>query len=340
MDYHFILEKLLIRQDLTKNEMHSVMHSIMAGELTESQIGAFLAAIRSKAICHDEIVGAAEVMRSLSIKVTAADSPHLIDTCGTGGDGKQTFNISTAAAFVAAVGGAKVAKHGNRSVSSNSGSADLLKEAGANIQLSPHNITEAIKELGFGFIFAPLHHQAMKYVAPIRQELKVRTMFNMLGPLTNPAGCKKQIIGVFSKEMLPTYAAALKELKAKHVLVVHSADGLDEISPAGITYCAELKEGKISEYEIVPEDFGMVNHPLSTISADSISASFIKVKGALNNQDPAAADTVALNAGAALYIAGINSSIKDGIANAKDIIASQNAMQLLNKYVSWSQKAS
>ena len=321
--------------------MHEVMQSIMQGELSAAQIGAFLAAMRSKGVSASELSAAVKVLRALSTKIplSASASPHLIDTCGTGGDGKQTFNISTAVAFVAAAGGAKVAKHGNKSVSSSSGSADLLKQAGANLEISPEAIAKSIEDIGFGFIFAPLHHQAMKYVAPIRQELKVRTIFNMLGPLTNPAGCKRQVIGVFAKEMLPLYAAALQELGAEHALIVHSADGMDEISPAASTYCVELKGKDISEYQIEAKDFGLNNHPLSSISCDSATTSLAMVKGALVNEHAAAATTVALNAGAALYIAGISDSIKTGVAKAQEIIASGAALKLLDDYVKWSQSA-
>ena len=331
------LEKILQGRDLGSQEMSELMRGIMSGSLSQAMIAAFLAAMRAKDITAEELSSAAKVMRDFSIKVEVADKEHLLDTCGSGGDGANTFNISTASALVAAAGGAKVAKHGNKAVSSCSGSADLLSAAGVKLELRPEQISQAINKFGFGFIFAPLHHSAMKHVAPVRQELKVRTMFNMLGPLTNPAGCLRQLIGIFSKEYLRLYAETLKQLGSSRVLVVHSADGLDEISPADKTYCAELKDGKIKEYEISPESFGVETYKLEDIKSNSLEASLIKVKDGLAGKDKAAAATIALNSGAAFYIVGISDSIKDGVDLAWEIIDQGAAGKKLKEYTTWSQ---
>ena len=334
-----ILEELLQGKDLGEEQMTAVMKDIMGGNLSQPRLAAFLMAMRAKDITAAELSAAAQVMRSFATQVSVASKENLVDTCGSGGDGANTFNISTAVAFVVAAGGAKVAKHGNKAVSSASGSADLLDAAGVNLQLDSTKVGEGIDKLGFGFIFAPLHHGAMKHVAPVRQELKVRTMFNMLGPLTNPAGCLRQLIGIFSPHYLRLYAETLQKLGSEHVLVVHSNDGLDEISCAAPTRCVELKDGKISEYEISPKDFGEQDYPLDAITCDSVEASLAKVKAGLTGEDEAAASIIALNAGAALYVAGINPSIKEGVAQARQLIKQGDALKKLEEYAAWSQSA-
>lgn len=335
-DFPKILETLLQGNDLSTGEMSAVMKSTMSGELSQVQLAAFLAAMRCKEINTIELSSAAKVMRSFATQVKLNSQQHVLDTCGSGGDSANTFNISTASAFVAAAGGAKVAKHGNKAVSSSSGSADVLVAAGAKLELSPEQVAEAIDTIGFGFIFAPLHHSAMKHVAPVRQELRVRTMFNMLGPLTNPAGCLRQVVGIFSPTYVRLYAETLQELGSEHVIVVHSEDGLDEISCAATTHCAELKDGKISEYDISPEDFGLTRHKLDDIKSDSIEASLTKIKAGLISKDEAAATTIALNAGAGLYVAGISDSIKEGVTLALQLIQQGTALKKLADYVAWS----
>ncbi|MCH9665011.1 MAG: anthranilate phosphoribosyltransferase [Gammaproteobacteria bacterium] len=335
-NYSEILEGLLRKNNLSENGMTTVMQSIMDGELSQAQLAAFLLAMRVKGITAVELSSAAQVMRSLAVQVEVTADDRLIDTCGSGGDGIGTFNISTAAAFVAAAGGAKVAKHGNKAVSSSSGSADLLIAAGANLDLAPEQIAEGIDKLGFGFIFAPMHHQAMKHVAPVRQELKIRTMFNMLGPLTNPASCRRQIIGIFSQDYLRLYAETLQKLGSEHVLVVHSAEGLDEISNSATTYCAELKNGKIREFMINPKLLGLPAYDLELIKSTKVEDSLAKVRQGLAGTDKAAAAIIAANAGAALYVAGKATTLTEGVAQAKDIIAEGTAAKLLQEYVDWS----
>lgn len=335
-NYSDILEGLLSNNNLSEAGMTQVMEAIMQQKVSHAQLGALLVALRVKGLTAIELSSAAQVMRNMAVKVDIPVTDNLIDTCGSGGDGIGTFNISTASAFVAAAGGAKVAKHGNRAVSSSSGSADLLKAAGVNLELSPEKIAQGIEKFGFGFIFAPMHHQAMKHVAPVRNELKIRTMFNMLGPLTNPAACRRQVIGIFSQDYLNLYAETLLKLGSEHVLIVHSTDGLDEISCASSTHCVELKDGKIKEFMISPETFGLPVYDLEQIKSSSVAESLAKVKRGLTNTDKAAAAIVSMNAGAALYVAGIEKSLEDGVSKAQEIIAQGKAATLVQEYAEWS----
>lgn len=327
-----VLNKLVGGQDLSSAEAEASMRSIMAGEATSAQIAAFLVALRMKGETHDEIAAATRVMRSL---MTPVDLPteHLTDIVGTGGDHSSTFNVSTAASFVAAVGGARVAKHGNRSVSSKSGSADLLETAGARLDLGPDQVRQCVEQLGIGFMFAPMHHAAMKHAAPVRRELGMRTLFNLLGPLTNPARAPHQVLGVFDRRWLESLARVLGELGSKHVLVVHALDGLDELSIAAPSQIAELNQGEVRVYSIAPEDFGIPRNSIAGVKVDSPTASLAIVRAVLGGQAGAAADFVALNAGAALYAADRAESLADGVAQAQSILASGAALQRLTQYV-------
>lgn len=329
-----VLNKLLEKQDLTANEMRDVMRSIMSGGATDAQIGGFLIALRCKGESIDEITAAAEVMRELATKVPVSGD-HVIDTCGTGGDGANTFNISTTSAFVVAAAGGQVAKHGNRSVSSSSGSADVLEEAGVNLNLSAEQVVQCVDKIGVGFLFAPKHHSAMKYAIGPRKEMGVRTLFNLLGPLSNPAGADNQLIGVFSSHWVEPLAHVLKKLGSNHVLIVNAEDGLDEISIASASNIAELKNGIISTYQITPEQFGLQRASLKSLSVDSAQSSLVMVKSVLNNQAGAAKDIVILNAGAAIYAANLVDTFEAGIDKAKQVIESGAAfekMELLIKY--------
>jgi anthranilate phosphoribosyltransferase len=324
---------LLDRQDLPREAMLSAMRTLMSGEYTPAQIAGFLIALRMKGESITEIAAAAEVMRELSTKVPLAGVEHLVDTCGTGGDGAHTFNISTAAAFVAAACGAKVAKHGGRSVSSTSGSADVLEALGVNVNLSPEKVAQAVKEIGVGFMFAPNHHSAMKHAAPVRKELGVRTLFNLLGPLTNPAGAPNQVLGVFDRALTGKLARSLQTLGSRHVLVVHAEEGLDELSLASPTFVAELKDGHVTEYELEPGVFGLPQTPASDMAVNSKSEAVDMLKAALENRHAGAAAIVALNAGAAVYVAGKAESLQSGVAKAISVIESGAAMAKLNAYI-------
>ena len=339
MNYEKTLNALLQNQDLSHDEMTWLMEAIMAGEICEVRLAALLVALHCKGETVTELSAAVQVMRSLCTRVEVPINEKLIDTCGTGGDHKQTFNVSTAAAFIAAVGGAQVAKHGNKSVSSNSGSADLLEAAGAELKLDSKTIAAAIKTLGFGFIFAPRHHQAMKYVAAVRKELGVRTMFNLLGPLSNPAGCQSQLIGLYSRDWLLPLARSLRQLGSKRVLLVHSADGMDEISPCAVSYAAELRNDEIREYEINPTEFGISIDSFASLQVSSIEESLARVRGILKGENEAGAALVSLNAGAALYVANISSSLAAGVKKAQEIISSGEAWTRLEDYVSFTQAA-
>ena len=334
MTYSQTLNQVVNGQNLSFDSMRAVMHQVMAGELTPAQIAGLLVALRIKGETVDEIAAAASVMRELSTKVSIQETVHLIDTCGTGGDGIQTFNVSTVSAFVAAAAGAKVAKHGGRSVSSTCGSADVLEALGVNVNQTPEQVASFVNQIGVGFMFAPNHHSAMKYSANVRRELGVRTMFNLLGPLTNPASAKRQVMGVFAKELTIKLAHVLQELGSEHVLVVCGADGMDEISFTGDTYIAELKNGKVSEYTVNPKQFGLPLHQLNSIqiqNADESKAMILDVlNGKIANEKQAAArDIVLLNAGAAIYIAGITDSLQDGISTAAQVIDSGQALAKL-----------
>jgi len=327
------LHKLIDRIDLSHDEMLDIMHQLMSGELTPVQIASILIALRMKGETVDEIVAAAEVMRELSIKVKVATDEHLIDTCGTGGDGIQTFNVSTVCAFVAAAAGAKVAKHGGRSVSSTCGSADVLEALGVNVNLSPEQVARCVNEIGIGFMFAPHYHSAMKHAAPVRRELGVRTLFNLLGPLTNPAGAKNQVMGVFDKNLTGKLARVLQRLGSKHVMVVHGADGMDEISFSGDTYVAELKDGTVTEYVLNPGQFGMSLHRAESIRVRNAEESKKIVLEVLEGNIGGARDIVLLNAGAAIYVAGLADSLQAGINQASVSIDNGNAKEKLKKLI-------
>lgn len=330
MDIQSALKKVIELQHLSEDEMTAVMQQIMTGQATPAQIGGFLIALRMKGETIDEITGAARVMRELATPVHV-DKAYLVDTCGTGGDGANTFNISTTAAFVVAAAGGHVAKHGNRSVSSSSGSADVLEAAGVKLDMSPEQVARCVDTLGVGFMFAPAHHGAMKHAIGPRKEMAVRTIFNVLGPLTNPAGAKRQVIGVFDKKWLRPLAETLHRLGSEHVMIVHAEDGLDEISIAAATDVAEMKQGKISEYQITPEQFGIERADIAAIGAASVEESLAMLKSVLSKEQGPAADIVALNAGAAIYVSGMAATLEQGVAQAQDAIGSGLAMAKLTE---------
>lgn len=330
------INAVLQRKDLTEDDMQSVMRTIMTGGATDAQIGGFLIGLRMKGETVSEITAAATVMRELAASVNV-DKKNLVDTCGTGGDSSGTFNISTASAFVVAAAGARVAKHGNRSISSKSGSADVLETAGVRLDLNPEQVAQCVNEVGVGFMFAPAHHGAMKYAIGPRKEMAVRTIFNVLGPLTNPASAPNQVLGVFSDELLEPMANVLQKLGSRHVLVVHARDGLDEISIGDKTEIAELKDGLVRRYSIQPEDFGMQRTPISEIRADSAEHSLEIIRHLLEDQPGPARDIVILNAGAAIYAAGVVDSLKQGVAKAAEVISSGEARNRLDKLIILSQ---
>jgi anthranilate phosphoribosyltransferase len=339
MGFKETLGQLLERQDLTHEAMLGVMHQVMGGELTQAQIAAFLIALRAKGETVDEIAAAAMVMRELSIKVDIEDSAHLIDTCGTGGDGIQTFNVSTVSAFVAAAAGAKVAKHGGRSVSSTCGSADVLEALGVNVNQTPQQVAASVNEIGIGFMFAPNHHSAMKHAAPVRRELGVRTLFNLLGPMTNPANAHRQVMGVFDQRLTTKLAKVLQQLGSEHVLVVHGADGMDEISFTGDTFVAELKNGQVTEYLINPAQWGLGLHDVKDIQIQNAEESKAMILAVLNGKPGAARDIVLLNAGAAIYVSGLVDTMQAGIEKAAAVIDSGAALQKLHQLISYSNQA-
>ena len=320
------------KRDLSAEEMSAAMHLIMTGEATPAQVGGFLIGLRMKGETIDEIAAAAGVMRELASKVEV-DKQHLVDTCGTGGDASGSFNISTASAIVVAAAGGKVAKHGNRSISSKSGSADVLETAGVNLEISPEKVADCVNEIGVGFMFAPLHHSAMKHAIGPRREMAVRTIFNVLGPLTNPAGAPNQVLGVFSKDLVEPLAHVLKQLGSEHVLVVHAEDGMDEISIATPTYVAELNNGEVNTYTIRPEDFGMTSADLELIRAADSAHSLEIIKGVFNNETGPAKDIVSLNAGAAIYAAGLTATLAEGIEKAQQVIASGSVAEKLKQLI-------
>jgi anthranilate phosphoribosyltransferase len=324
------------RRDLAEEEMTQVMRLIMTGEATPAQVGGFLVGLRMKGETIDEITAAANVMRELATRVDV-NKTHLVDTCGTGGDSSGSFNVSTASAIVAAAAGGRVAKHGNRSVSSKSGSADVLEQAGVNLEISAEQVAECVNEVGVGFMFAPLHHSAMKYAIGPRREMAVRTIFNVLGPLTNPAGAPNQVMGVFSKDLVEPLAQVLKRLGSEHVLVVHADDGMDEISISSDTFIAELKKGEVSSYTVKPEDFGMNRASLDQIHADDAADSLRIIKGVFDNEGGPAKDIVCLNAGASIYAAGLADSLKAGIEKATQVIAAGKATEKLEQLIAKTQ---
>ena len=334
------LQSLIDRKDFTHEQMLAVMRQVMSGELTPVQIASLLVGLRMKGETVDEISAAAEVMRELSSKVSVKDGAHLIDTCGTGGDGIQTFNVSTVSAFVAAAAGARVAKHGGRSVSSTCGSADVLEALGMNVNLTPAQVAKCVDEIGIGFMFAPNHHSAMRHAAPVRRELGVRTLFNLLGPLTNPAGAKRQVMGVFHRDLTGLLARVLQRLGSEHVLVVHGADGMDEISFAGDTYVAELKDGQVKEYVLNPQQFGLPLHDVQSIRVQNAEQSSQIALAVLGGETGPARDIVLLNAGAAIYVAGLVANLTAGIACASRVIDSGDAKNKLQQLIVLSQQMS
>jgi anthranilate phosphoribosyltransferase len=338
MEMQAAIAAVLSRRDLSGEEMQAVMRSIMTGQATAAQIGGFLVGLRMKGETVEEITAAARVMRELATPVHV-DSEHLVDTCGTGGDGAKTFNISTASAFVVAAAGGKVAKHGNRSISSNTGSADVLEAAGVNLDLSAQQVARCIQTVGVGFMFAPKHHGAMKYAIGPRREMGVRTIFNVLGPLTNPAGAPNQVLGVFSRDLLSTLAGVLKNLGSRHVLVVHARDGMDEISIAAPTDVAELKHGEISTYSVSPQDFGLSLQDPDSLTVNNAQESLAMINGVLENQTGPALDIVQLNAAAAIYAAGLAESLALGLQLARRVIANGTAKAKFSEFVEFTRKA-
>ncbi|TAK90402.1 MAG: anthranilate phosphoribosyltransferase [Burkholderiaceae bacterium] len=331
------LAQLIDGKELVHDDMLALMRRIMGGEVAPPLIAGLLIALRLKKETVGEVAAAAQVMRELAAKVNVVDRTHLVDIVGTGGDASHTFNISTTCMFVAAGAGARVAKHGGRSVSSKSGAADVLEALGVNIMLSPAQVAESLQQVGIGFMFAPNHHSAMKYAAPVRRELGVRTMFNILGPLTNPAGATRQLLGVYAPELVGLMVRVLQKLGSEHVLVVHGKNGMDEISPAGPTLVGELRSGEVHEYEIHPEQFGFPLHDLTSLKVADADESKEVVLTVLHGEMGAARDTVLLNAGAALYVAGVADSIADGIERARHSIDSGAAKITLDSLVRFTQ---
>ncbi len=332
MDMQAAIKAVTEKQDLSGAEMSAVMRLIMTGAATPAQIGGFLVGLRMKGESIDEIAAAASVMRELSTKVEVNKS-HLVDTCGTGGDASGSFNISTASAIVVAAAGGRVAKHGNRSISSKSGSADVLEAAGVKLDITPAQVADCVNEIGVGFMFAPKHHSAMKHAIGPRREMGVRTLFNILGPLTNPATAPNQVLGVFSQTLVEPLAQVLKKLGSEHVLVVHAEDGLDEISIASPTLIAELKRGEVSVYTIQPEDFGYHRSSLASVCARDAEDSLNIIRSVFANITGAAKDIVCLNAGAAIYVAGLSQSLKAGVKLAEEAIVSGGAAHKLDQLI-------
>ena len=327
------LTRLIEQREIFYDEMLSLMRQIMSGEVTQAQIAGILVGLRVKKETIGEISAAAQVMREFAAKVPVTNRNHLVDTCGTGGDAAHTFNISTASALVAAAAGARVAKHGGRSVSSTCGSADVLEALGVNLSLTPEQVGQCIGQIGIGFMFAPNFHGAMKYAAPVRRELGVRTIFNVLGPLTNPAGADNQVMGVFHQDLVGIQARVLQRLGSRHVLVVHGADGMDEISISDGTYIAELKDSNVSEYTVHPDLFGLTTAPLNMLRVANIDEAQEKLMSVLNNEVGAARDIVQLNAGAAIYVAGLARTLEEGVANADQVISSGAAKSKLDQLI-------
>ena len=327
------LTRVIEHREIFREEMLSLMRAIMSGEVSPTLIAAIITGLRVKKETIGEIAAAAEVMRDFATKVPVADGPDLIDTCGTGGDSAHTFNISTAAMFVAAAAGARIAKHGGRSVSSKSGSADVLEALGVNINLKPEQVARSIQEVGVGFMFAPNHHGAMKHAAPIRRELGVKTIFNILGPLTNPAGAKQQVMGVFHPDLVGIQARVLGRLGSRRVMIVHGLEGLDELSISGPTMIGELKDGNVREYMLAPQEVGLKLHNAAAIRVESVEQSKAMVLAALGNEAGAARDVVALNAGASIYVAGLAPTVAAGVQKALGVLQSGAARKKLDAFV-------
>jgi anthranilate phosphoribosyltransferase len=332
------IQRTVEHREIFHDEMLHIMRQIMRGELTPAQIAGFIIGLRVKKETVGEIAAAAQVMREFATMVPLKDHQHVVDVVGTGGDGAHTFNISTAATFVSAAAGARVAKHGNRSVSSRSGSADVLEALGARLELSPEQIASSIETVGVGFMFAPSHHPAMKHAAPVRKELGVRTIFNILGPLTNPAGAQSQLLGVFHPDLVGIQTRVLQRLGARHVMVVYGRDGLDEISISGPTLVGELVKGEVRENELHPSQFGLEVYDRRAIQVSSVEESKQMILAVLENQPGPALNIVALNAGAALYVAGVAKSMENGIERARKAIAKGEARQKLDDFIAFTQK--
>ncbi|HTQ76395.1 MAG TPA: anthranilate phosphoribosyltransferase [Burkholderiales bacterium] len=333
------IQRTVEHREVFHDEMLHIMRQIMRGELTPAQIAGFVVGLRVKKETVGEIAAAAQVMREFATMVPLKDHHHVVDVVGTGGDGAHTFNISTAATFVAAAAGAKVAKHGNRSVSSLSGSADVLEALGARLDLSPGQIAQSVEKTGVGFMFAPSHHPAMKYAAPVRKELGVRTIFNILGPLTNPAGAQNQLMGVFHPDLVGIQVRVLQRLGAKHVMVVYGREGLDEISISGPTLVGELKGGEVREHEVHPSQFGLEVYDRRAIEVHTVEDSKQMILAVLENQPGPALNIVVLNAGAALYVAGVAKTLDAGIERARAAIARGEARKRLDAFVEFTRQA-
>ena len=331
MEIQQAIARVIDHHDLNSEEMIEVMRAIMTGGATPAQIGGFLIGLRMKGESVSEIAAAAAVMRELASGVDISGLSHTVDIVGTGGDSSGTFNISTASMFVAAAAGCNVAKHGNRSVSSKSGAADALEAAGIRLDLTPEQVERCVREVGVGFMFAPGHHSAMKHAIGPRKEMGVRTIFNVLGPLTNPAGVPNQLLGVFAEELLEPIANVLQKLGSRHVMVVHSRDGLDEISIGDKTEVAELKDGQIRRFSIQPETFGLTRTPIEALKATDADHSLDIIRSVLDNQSGPARDIVQLNAGAAIYTAGITETLDQGVEKADAVITSGEARNRLDR---------
>ena len=333
MNIQSALNEVINGGDLPNDVMQAVMHDLMSGKLTEAQIGGFLVALRMKGETIEEISAAASVMREFAVRVQV-DGPNLVDIVGTGGDGAHTFNISTTASFVIAAAGGRVAKHNNRSISSRSGSADVLEQAGVKLGLKPEHVAECINRVGIGYMFAPAHHPATRYAAGPRRELAARSVFNLLGPLTNPAYVKRQLIGVYQSDLLDVFAQVMQRLGSDHCMIVRSQDGLDEISNSAPTDVAELRDGHISKYQITPQQFGFEPGILSELVVESAEQSHAIMRAVLENNPGPAMDIVLLNAGAAIYVAGLAQDMEQGIELARQAIADGGAIKKLQELAS------
>ena len=332
MNIQAAIKSAIARQDLSQQDMTAVMTQIMSGECTPAQIGGFLVGMRMKGETVDEITAAAMVMRGLSTRVNV-NLDHLVDTCGTGGDASGSFNISTASAIVTAAAGAHVAKHGNRSVSGATGSADVLEAAGVNLNITPEQVADCISQVGVGFMFAQKHHSAMRHAIGPRKEMATRTIFNVLGPLTNPANAPNQVIGVFDKALVGPIAHVLAQLGSRHVMVAHSDDGMDEVSVSAVTHIAELKDGEVKTYSVSPSDFGLEITDIAALKVDTVAQSLAVIQSVLANTPGPARDIVCVNAGAAIYVSGIVDSWKAGVQMAQSVIANGKAANVLKELV-------